>query len=158
MPSYSSNPAMRLGLDAQVSFMTELTHRTYDAVRKLSELNMHFAQQLMQDSVDATRQLMTCSDPFQLAAVAANAAQPATQHLRSYQQQLVGMMTGVQVEMTRSAESLMPQGSRYTAAMVQSMARDNITSSDPLNTAVRSNANGGIQESPRGNGAQRTSG
>lgn len=139
MPSYSSNSAMRSGLDAQVNFMTELTRRSYDSVRRLSELNLHFAQQLMQDSVAATRQVLACSDPLQMAAIMANATQPAFQHLHSYQQQLAGMLTGAQVELTRNAESLMPRGSRYTAAMVQSMTRDNVSGGDPLTNASRAN-------------------
>jgi phasin family protein len=139
MPSYSSNSAMRSGLDAQVNFMTELTRRSYDSVRKLSELNLHFAQQLMQDSVAATRQVLACSDPMQLAATMANAAQPAVDHLRSYQQQLVGMVTGVQVELTRTAESFMPQGSRYAAAMAHSLAGEPVTGGDPLTNASRAN-------------------
>lgn len=143
MPSYSSNSAMRSGLDAQVNFMTELTRRSYDSVRKLSELNLHFAQQLMQDSVAATRQVLACSDPLQMASTMANATQPAFQHLHSYQQQLAGMLTGVQAELTRSAESFMPQGSRYAAAMAQSMARDDVSGGDPLTNASRANGAGG---------------
>ncbi len=139
MPSYSSNSAMRSGLDAQVNFMTELTRRSYDSVRKLSELNLHFSQLLMQDSVAATRQVLACSDPLQMAAAMANAAQPVAQHLRSYQQQLMGMLTGAQVELTRTAESLMPQGSRYAAALAETMARDTLVGGDPLTNASRAN-------------------
>ena len=82
MPSYSSNSAMRSGLDAQANFMTELTRRSYESVRKLSELNLQFAQQLMQDSVAATRQVLACSDPLQMASTLANATQPAEVVLR----------------------------------------------------------------------------
>ena len=142
MPSYSSNSAMRSGLDAQVNFMTELTRRTYDSVRKLSELNLHFTQLLIQDSVSATRQVLACSDPMQMASTVASASQPAVEHLRNYQQQLAGVLTGVQVELTRQAESLMPQARSYTAAMVQSMGHDGVTGGDPLSNASRANGNG----------------
>ena len=145
MPSYSSNPAMRAGIDAQLNFMTELTRRSFDSVRKLSELNLHFAQLLLQDSAAATRQVLACSDPFQIASTMASAAQPSAQHLRDYQQQLVGMLTGAQLELTRRAESLMPQGSRYAAAMVQSLAQEDVVGGDPLTNASR--ANGGASDS-----------
>jgi phasin family protein len=140
MPRYPSNSALRSGLDAQLEFMTELTRRSYDAVRKLSELNLHFAHLLIQDSVAAARQVLTCSDPLQMVSTMANAAQPATDHVRSYQQQLVGMLTGVQLELTRQAESLMPQASPYGAAMAQSMAQDDvIAGGDVLTNASRAN-------------------
>jgi phasin family protein len=136
---------MRSGLDAQVNFMTELTRRTYDSVRKLSELNLHFAQLLIQDSVSATRQVLACTDPMQMASTVANASQPAVEHLRTYQQQLAGVLTGVQVELTRQAESLMPQARSYTAAMAQSMAHDGVTGGDTLGNASR--ANGTVADS-----------
>lgn len=144
MPSHSSNSAMRSGLDAQVTFMTELTRRSYDSVRKLSELNLHFAQLLMQDSVAATRQVLACSDPLQMPSTMANAAQPVAEHLRNYQQQLIGMLTGTQVELTRQAEALLPQGARsYTAAMVQTLARDTVTSGDAFATGAQDGIAGG---------------
>ncbi len=154
MPSHSSHSAMRSGLDAQVNFVTELTRRTYDSVRKLSELNLHFAQLLMQDSVAATRQVLACSDPLQMASTMANAAQPVADHVRSYQQQLVGMLTGAQVDMTRQAEALMPQARSYTAAMVQSLARDPVTSGETLTVNSEHSVAGGdpLTNASRANG------
>ncbi len=145
---------MRSGLDAQVSFMTELSRRTFDSVRRLSELNLHFAQLLMQDSVSAARQVLACSDPLQMASTLTKATQPAAEHLRSYQQQLVGMLTGAQVEMTRTAESLMPQGSRYVAALAQSMARDAVAGADGPGRGPHDGLDGGdpLTNASRANG------
>ena len=137
MPSFPTIPAMRSGLDAQVSVMTEITRRSYDAVRKLSELNLQYSQQLMEDGAAAARTLVGCSDPFQLAAAAARAGQPAIDHLRQYQQQLLGMLTGAQLELSRSAGALMPQASRYASAMAQSMARDTTPAGDGNAAALR---------------------
>ncbi len=155
MPSHSSNSAMQSGLDAQLSFMTELSRRSFDSVRRLSELNLHFAQLLMQDAVAATRQMLAVSDPLQIASTLSNAAQPAAEHLRSYQQQLVGMLTGAQVEMTRTAESLMPQGSRYVAALAQSMARDSVANAGALGQHTHDNIVAGdtLTKASRANGA-----
>ena len=135
MPSYSSSSAMNSSLEAQVSFMSELTRKTYDSVRKLSELNMHFMQQVMHDSAEASYQLARCRDPFQLAATAATAAQPVLLHLHSYQQQLVGLLTGAQVELTRGAEAVMPEGVGYASAMAYVLAHES-ASADPAG-AVR---------------------
>jgi phasin family protein len=136
MPSYSPSPAMRSGMQAQVSFLTELASRTYDSLRKLSELNLHFAQQVVNDTAEATQQMVSCRDPFQFASVAARAAQPAMQHLQSYQQQLAGMLTGAQVDFTRSAEAMMPDNARYAAAaMLQGMTRETASSSDAFSAA-----------------------
>lgn len=116
MPSYSPSPATRSGIQAQVDFMTELTRRTYDAVRKLSELNMHFARQVIEDTADSTRRMASCTDPFQLAAEAAACAKPAMQHMQSYQQQLVGVLSGAQIDLARGAEAFMPEAASYDSA------------------------------------------
>ena len=137
MPSYSNSHAIQSGLEAQANFMSEITSKTYDSVRSLSELNMHFMRQVMQDFAEASRQLASCRDPLQLVTTAANAAQPVVQHLRSYQQQLVGLLTGTQVTLTRGAEALMPDSMRYASAMAQTMVRESAsTGSDTVASAV----------------------
>lgn len=128
MPSYSHSHATQQGLEAQVNFITELTRTTFDSIGKLSALNLHLAQQVMQDSAEVSRQLAVCRDPVQFATIASTAAQPVVQHLRSYQQQLIGMLTGMysgaQLELSRGAEALMPEGARYASAMAQTMVRE----------------------------------
>lgn len=122
MPSQTQRSAFQPGFAAQVDFMSELTRTSSDAVRKLSELNLQFASQLMQDSLDATTRLLSCSNPFQLAATAAHAAQPAVEHLRHYQQQLVSLLSGSHIDLPRQS-AFLPDTSRYTRDMVSSMAR-----------------------------------
>ncbi|HEY0064041.1 MAG TPA: phasin family protein [Telluria sp.] len=122
MPSYSSRTPFQPGLEAQVNFMTELTRQTSDSVRKLSELNLQLALQLMQDSFDATGRLMACSNPLQLSGVASQAVQPAFEHLREYQQQLVRVLSGAQIDLTR-ATPFLPGASAYTQASAASAAR-----------------------------------
>lgn len=123
MPSQSSRTPFQPGFEAQVNFMTELTRQTSDSVRKISELNLQFAQQILEDSFDAISRLMACSNPIQLPSAAAMAAQPAIEHLRHYQQQLVRMLTGAQVDLARNTP-LLPEASAYTQALFAS-ARGN---------------------------------
>ena len=142
MPSFPTNPLMRSGLDAQLDFMTELTRRSYDAMRKLSELNMHLAQQMLQDATDVSRNMLGCSNPVQMMAVAVRVVQPTTEHMRHYQQQLFGMLSGVQLEITRTAETLAPQASRYAAAMAESLAHDSAEAGDAFSHARAPNGSG----------------
>lgn len=149
MPSYSPSPAMRSGIQAQLDFLTELTRRTYDSVRKLSELNLHFAQQVLQDTGEAARKMASCTDPFQFAAAAASAAQPAMQHAQTYQQQLVGVLSGAQLDLARKAEAMLPEGARHAAdAALQSFTR----ASDAAGAAF-SSASPADGSSPDGAGA-----
>lgn len=125
MPSTTQRTSFQPSFESQVNFLTDLTRYTSNSVRKLSELHMQYAQHVLQDSINATRALLSCSDPFQVLASSAQSAQPVLEHWRNYQQQLMGILGNVQVDLTRSAESVMPEGSRYMQAMVQSLARPN---------------------------------
>lgn len=158
MPSYSSNAAMRSGLDAQLSFITEFTRRSYDAARKLSELNLHFAQQLVQDTADASHQLLSCSDPFQMAAASVHAAQPAMRHLRNYQQQLLGLLTGTQRDLARTAESGIQEATRSSYIAAQDMARQTAQASDSFSASFHPEERSAGPAGYSGNGARHSPG
>ena len=161
MPSYSNSSMTQSGIEAQVNFLTELTRKSFDSMRKLGELNLHLTQQLMQNSAEATRQMASCRDPFQLAAVAASATQPALQYLQRYQQQLAGMLTGTQLDLTRSAEALMPEGARFAAAaMIEDLSRAAPSDSAPFSAASHPAATSGeaFSSLSRGDGSGPDSG
>jgi phasin family protein len=136
MPSFPTNSPLRSGLGMQFDMLTELTRRSCDAMRKLSELHLQFAQQIMQDSADASRSMLNCTDVFQLAAVAAQASGPAGEHLRHYQRQLFGLMNGVQLEISRSAQALAPEAGRYASAMASSLVQGTAQAADVFSHAI----------------------
>ncbi|MFL6672988.1 MAG: phasin family protein [Massilia sp.] len=123
MQPYANNPALRGNLESQVNFLTELTQKTYDSIRKVSELNLHLAQQMMEDTMNMSRSMMSCTDPFQMTSAAMNQLQPATEHLRIYQQQLMGLLAGAQTEFARSTETGISEASRSASSMADQMVR-----------------------------------
>jgi phasin family protein len=96
MQSFINNPAMRSQLETQFNFMNELYQKTYEALRRVMELNVRTTQQAIEDSIEASRQLMACSDPVQLVNTALGQVKPAAERARDYQQQLLGVLTGSQ--------------------------------------------------------------
>ena len=64
MQPFANNPALRSYFDTQVNFFTELAHRSFDSARKLSELNLRLGQQLLEESIATSRQMLACSDPL----------------------------------------------------------------------------------------------
>jgi phasin family protein len=169
MPSFPTNPLMRSGIDAQLELMTEFTRRSYEAARKLSELNLHFAQQMMQDATDVGRNMLGCSNPVQMAAVAARFVQPVSEHMRHYQQ-LFGVLSGVQRDMTRTVQTLAPQASPYAAVIAQTLALGTVQAGDAFTSAGNGSGSHGDADMPRagagaadsrgygGNGARYTPG
>ncbi len=98
MQSLINNPALKSQLDTQLNFMNELYQKTYDALRKVMELNVRATQQAIEGSIEASRQLMACTDPLQLVNTAIGQVKPAADRMRDYQQQLMGVLSGSQVE------------------------------------------------------------
>ena len=106
MSSFPSNPLGHQGLQAQASIFSDLARRSYDATRRLGELNLQLMQQLLSDSAEASRQVSSCTNPVQVMAVAFSASQPAIEHLRTYQSQLMSLMTNLPASMPRPTQHL----------------------------------------------------
>lgn len=124
MPNYTDNPAMRSQIESQSRFVNDLSQKSYEAMRKVGELNMKISQQLLEDSMNMSREMMSCADPFQIISTVMKQLQPVSQHLRTYQQELLGAISGVQVNLTRSAEQHLPQAGRSASAMADDLARN----------------------------------
>jgi len=88
----SANPALRARFDAQAGMLATLSQRGYDLLARVSELTMQLARQSIDDVIDTGRQMAACSDPFQASATAMHGWQPMGEHLRSYQQNLMGVL------------------------------------------------------------------
>lgn len=116
-------PALQSHLDAQVSLMTDMAGKMYDAVQRITELNLQLAQQLITDTMAASRHLMAATDPVEWSAAAVASGVPASEHLRSYQQKLMGVLAGTQVELTRTAGQHIPEATRTASAMADEVVR-----------------------------------
>ena len=150
MQSLANNPALRSHVDTQVNFFTELAQRSVDSARQLSELNLRLAQQLMEESISTSRQLLSCSDPFQAGNVALRGLEPLARHLRQYQQQLVTLVSGAQVALTHTAETHIPEAGRSAAALADDMARRSLDAGAAFASLQRPAADGGQWRGPNG--------
>lgn len=111
---------------APAAIMSELAQRSLDAARALGELNAHVAQELLADSAEATRQIVSCTNPLQAVAVALTAGQRALEHLSTYQGRLLSLVT------------LFPSADRRSTPHLQSAApaRSRVSGGDVMtNTA-----------------------
>ncbi len=123
LPSLATTPALKSYLESQLVFVTELSTKLCDSMRKVSELNVRLAQQLIEDGIASSRQLLSTNDPVELASAALAIGQPMAERFHQYQQQLLNVIAGTQVELTRTAESHIPETSRTAAAMADELVR-----------------------------------
>lgn len=125
MPAFSpSFPDLRAQLEAQVDFLTQVSHHALDAARQISELNLRAARQLTDDGYKLGRALASCNDPFQMSTVALRETQPAAEHWRSWQGALMGVLTSGATTFAHDANDGSWQAARSaTAAAASSAAR-----------------------------------
>ncbi|WP_181373130.1 phasin family protein [Massilia glaciei] len=116
MQATPNSRAMRSQMESQMNFMNELTATSVDSLRKLSELNMHWAQQFVEGALNTSRQLLACSDHYQVGSTMMGQIQPTTERIRHYQEQLMNVIAGAQLDLTRAAEAHMPEAGRGAAA------------------------------------------
>lgn len=122
------NPFSPAGFDAPAMAFSQLVRRSFDMARRVGELNLQLTHQLLQDASAATRQIMGASNPMHMTAEAFNSAQPWLDHVRNYQQQLLGLMTVFEPQ--ASQQALYQQPSPRPRPEPR-------TGADPLGEAVR---------------------
>ena len=120
MPSFpTDNPALRAQLDTQVDLFTQMARHAVDAAGQLGELNLRMTRQMFEDSLRFGRALAACKDPFQMGAVAMREAQPAAEHWRSWQAELVKVLGAGGAALARDANEGGWQAARGAESFTQ---------------------------------------
>jgi phasin family protein len=166
--SQAVTPAVRTHLEAQTSFLNDVSKSLFRSFQQVMELNMQLAQTLLEETTTASHQMLTSERQTDAIGAAASRAQPATDKLRAYQQHISRVAADAQVDLTRVTEEHVQKTSQTARALADEVARvateetergmrkqeENLRQfSDPFSTSSR---NGGGKESqiaPRGNGS-----
>jgi len=119
----SLNPAVRTHLDAQTAFMNELSRTYSDSLQQLVQLNMQLGQALLQETAGAAQRMLATGQATDALAAAAAHAQPATDRLQSYRQQLSQLAAATQVDLTAVTERHGQETSRTARALADELTR-----------------------------------
>lgn len=119
----SDKPALRSHIELQLDFMNEFSKKSYDTLRQLSEMHLKLARQTIEGSLHSSRDMLSCTDPAQLAQAAIKQMEPASERLRAYQQHLVTLLSGAQAALAQAAETGLPEVSRSASAAAEEMVR-----------------------------------
>ena len=169
--SQSVTPAVRAHLDAQASFMNDLSKSMFNSFQQMCNLNIQLAQTMLEESTTATQQLSTQSRPTDAISAVSARAQPTAEKLRAYQQHLSRVAADAQVEFARVTEQHVENTTRTAKALadeVQRVATEetergmrnqqetmrNFT--DPFKEITQRNAEAGRNHSDGGDGAINT--
>lgn len=116
----NSNPALRAQLEAQVDLLTQMSRHTTEAFGQLGELNLRMLRQMMDDSIRLGRALAACQDPFQMGAVAMRETQPTAEHWRTWQTELMQVLSAGGAALARDANNGSWQAARGAGDFMQS--------------------------------------
>jgi phasin family protein len=122
--SQSVTPAVRTHLDAQISFMNDLSKSVFRSFQQMCDLNIQLAQTLLEETTLAGHQVITQQRPTEALSAASLRAQPAAEKLRAYQQHVARVAADGQVELARVTEQHVQETSRTARALAEEVQRD----------------------------------
>jgi phasin family protein len=121
--SQSVTPAVRTHLDAQVSFLNDMSKSLFNSFQQLCALNIQLTQTLLEESAMTSQQMLTADRQTDVISAAASRAQPATEKLRAYQQHISRVAADAQVELARVTEQHVQETTRTARALADEVAR-----------------------------------
>lgn len=121
--SQSVTPAVRSHLDAQASFMNDLSKSMFKSFQQMCDLNIQLAQTMLEETTTATQQLATHTRPTEAISAVSARAQPTAEKLRAFQQHLSRVAADTQVEMARVTEQHVQETTRTARALADEVQR-----------------------------------
>ena len=126
----SVNPALRSHIDAQTAFLNDLSQTMTRSLQQVFQLNMQLGQTLLDETTSAAQRMLTIERPTDALSAAASRAQPATDKLLSYQQQLSQLAATTQVDLTRVTEQHGQETPRTARALADEVTRASVEETD----------------------------
>jgi phasin family protein len=119
----SVNPAVSSHIDAQVAFFNKLSQTMSHSFQQVVQLNMQLSQTLFEEVANVGQRMLTTERPTDAMSLAASRAQPASDKLRAYHQQLSRLAADAQVALTRVTEEHVQDTSRTARALADEVTR-----------------------------------
>jgi phasin family protein len=126
----SVTPAVRSHIDAQTAFLNDLSQTISRSLQQAFQLNMQLGQTLLEETTSTAQRMLTTQGPTDALSAVASRAQPATDRLRSYQQQLSQLAATTQVDLTRVTEQHCQETSRTARALADEVTRVSVEETD----------------------------
>lgn len=121
--AHSVTPAVRTHLDAQVSFLNDMSKSLFQSFQQLCDLNIQLTQTMLEEATHTSQQMLTADRQTDLISAAASRAQPATDKLRAYQQHISRVAADAQVQLARVTEQHVQETTRTARALADEVQR-----------------------------------
>lgn len=121
--SPASNPAIRSHVDSQFAWFNDLNQTLTGSFQAVCEANLKLGQTMIEETMSASRRMLSGERPFDALGAAASHAQPASDKLRAWQQHLSRIAAGVQVDLARVTQQHSPEAARTAHALAEEVTR-----------------------------------
>lgn len=141
--------ATRTTLESQLALLTALTGKAFESVEKVIELNMTVAKAALEESTSNARQLLAAKDPQEFIALSTSQVQPNAEKATAYGREVMTIVSGLQAEVTKAAESQIGEHSRKFASLVDEVSKSAPAGSENVVAFMRTaiaNANAGYDQ------------
>jgi phasin family protein len=119
----SVTPAVRTHMDAQMSFVNDISKSFFRSFQQVCDLNIQLAQTMLEETTLAGQQVMSHTRPTEALSAASQRAQPAAEKLRAYQQHVSRVAADTQVELARVTEQHVQETTRTAKALADEVQR-----------------------------------
>lgn len=119
----SVTPAARSHMDAQMSFVNDISKSLFRSFQQLCDLNIQLTQTLLEETALAGQQAISHQRPTDALSAASTRAQPAADKLRAYQQHIQRVAADAQVELARVTEQHVQETTRTAKALADEVQK-----------------------------------
>lgn len=109
---------------ANVETLFGLTHKAFEGVEKLVELNLQVARTSLAEAAETTKSMMSVKDAQELLALQAGLLQPAAEKAAAYSRHLYDILAGTNAEVTKVAEATMADSQKKVVALVDNAVKN----------------------------------
>ncbi|OEZ60669.1 phasin family protein [Duganella sp. HH105] len=117
------SPAAKNHVQARIDYFSDLTLATLQSVRKLSEVNLQFSRDWLQDSTEALRSALLTPQAERTADDASSATQQTAHKLQAWQQQLNRVATDYQASINQVVQQHAPQAARTASELAEAVTQ-----------------------------------
>ncbi|HEV7817030.1 MAG TPA: TIGR01841 family phasin [Janthinobacterium sp.] len=116
-------PATEAHVNAQFSFLEDMSKTLFQSFQKISELNLQLTQSFIAESTQFGRDIVSAEKPTEMLSATTAQTQPTAEKLREYKDSLARISAEAQAELTRCAERHVPETSRTAKALAEEFVR-----------------------------------
>ncbi len=109
---------------ANVETLFGLTHKAFEGVEKLVELNLQVAKSSLAEAADTTKAMLSVKDAQELMALQASLLQPSAEKAAAYSRHLYDIAAGTNAEVTKVAEAQMADMQKKVMAVVDTAVKN----------------------------------